>query len=149
MWHGKSGSPCQHGSFPKWWNVSGSCKLNLIRKLHITDYETNWLVYNEIPVSITHLTAYMNINDHLNLKLQAVHCPFHIHTYFKVDTCLPQIKKMSEKRPNFGLDEGKLKLDGSASGTVANQETLKPSRGKGKRKRNQGRYLWYLQETQV
>ncbi|XP_019073126.1 uncharacterized protein LOC109121889 [Vitis vinifera] len=47
---------------------------------------------------------------------------------------------MSEKRPNFGLDEGmkkKLKLDGSASGTLANQETLKPSRGKGKRKRNQ------------
>ena len=45
---------------------------------------------------------------------------------------------MSEKRPNFGLDEEmkkKLKLDGSASGTVANQETLKPSRGKGKRKR--------------
>lgn len=59
---------------------------------------------------------------------------------------------MSEKRPNFGLDEGmkkKLKLDGSASGTLANQETLKPSRGKGKRKRNQGRYLWHLQETQV
>ncbi|KAL6339468.1 hypothetical protein AAG906_033003 [Vitis piasezkii] len=45
---------------------------------------------------------------------------------------------MSEKRPNFGLDEEmkkKLKLDGSASGTVANQETLKPSRGKGKRKK--------------
>lgn len=61
MWHGKSGSPC-----------------NLIRKLDMTDFETNWLVYNEIPVSITHLTAHMNINDHLNLKLQAVHSPLSI-----------------------------------------------------------------------
>ena len=65
MWHGKSGSPCQHGSFPKWWN---------------------WLVYNEIPVSITHLTADMNINDHLNLKLQAVHSPLSIVHFIYIHT---------------------------------------------------------------
>ena len=42
---------------------------------------------------------------------------------------------MTEKRPDLGLEEEmerKLKLDGSPSGSVANQETSKPSMGKGK-----------------
>ncbi|KAL6340119.1 hypothetical protein AAG906_038954 [Vitis piasezkii] len=47
---------------------------------------------------------------------------------------------MSEKRPDFGLEEElkrRLKLDGSATTSAANRETLKPSMGKG----NQGKEM--------
>lgn len=51
-------------------------------------------------------------------------------------------RKMSEKRPDVRLDEEmkrKVKLDGSASGSVANQETLKPPT----EERNQGNFGIY------